>query len=513
MRATPRASGTAARWVRCVLPVLLTLTGRARTVAVDPSSRQLSPCRAEYNAQFDVFISETGAHTRSDMADALHLLGGVMDFAEAQLTRCRSVGGRYWDVKLKMHDYMTSTGWGLGTGEYRPFDRLLPFGLCAPAACSRQDLAADVVPRLIGHILGLDHTTLQAAEDGVFQAHELQLWQDYSLDFALLGINRCGTTSLHFNLGQHPDIGFHQPDGEDLFFWRHGSILPHREDIEAFNEQVIDAHGHRPRVLGFRHSALFESPRMVHGLSRIPGLRALLVVCEPMGRLEKFFVVDHFQRCFPEHKHADGSVCAAGDQCQSDEPLGDKPPRGDAHKHESPRGTDEHSNSHADTVDYSLPRCWRSVAEAFDDPDGGYQSELHSQLLLKNPKGARHPLLEAYRVAPLLPGIQRIFGERLLLFHRESLDTYERETYDRIAGFLGVPPFPPQIVFQRKNAMPGHRTDLCRNASLVRRFKLFLKPEYQAIEEAVSAFGTLPPGVLARRTRCDLLQGSEIHDR
>ncbi|CAE7732479.1 SmE [Symbiodinium pilosum] len=163
-----------------------------------------------------------------------------------------------------------------------------------------------------------------------------------------------------------------------------------------------------------------------------------------MGRLERFFLVDTLEVC---QRSQPNEVSEA-----------------------SPR-----------------PRCWPSVAAALEDVHGGFHSDDHRRMLQSNPNAAKHPLLERHHFGALLPGILQLFGDSLLVIHQDSLrgDSHQvRKTWDRIAAFLGASPFPAKASFQRKNTLPGHRTDLCHNASLVRRFKRLLEPEFQAIEEA-----------------------------
>ncbi|CAE6920070.1 unnamed protein product [Symbiodinium sp. KB8] len=406
---------------------------------------------------------------RTDLATSLEEHGLVLDAAEAQLLRCRSLrgGGRYWDIELKLHEYLSSVSWTwtYGSGkEGEALGRLMPFGLCAPLSCSAQVLRSEVVPQFVGHLLGLNTTTIRlgAPSDAVLKTRELVLWQELPLDFVIAGIDRCGTSSLHHNLGQHPEIAFLKPFGEDslLLFQR---SLPSREELEVCRSRRAEHAEHADaRLLGSRHSGIFTRRSLLHGLRRILHLRMILILCEPMGGLERFFLVDTLQPCRLLGREAEVSPSS------------------------------------------TPPRCWTSVAAALDDLHGGFQSEEHRQKLQSNPNGAQHPLLERHRFGPSLPGIRKLFRDRVLMIHQDSLRNNARETWNRIATFLGASPFPSQAQFPRKNALPGHRTDLCRNASAVRRLKRILEPEYQAIEEALQLSGeAVPPGLRERQSRCE----------
>ncbi|CAJ1446999.1 unnamed protein product [Effrenium voratum] len=352
-------------------------------------------------AGFRGFAEASGARL-ADLANRLELLAPQLALAEQQLETCRGRQGRYFDIQLKMHDYMVSTGFTLEPKQGTPFDRVLPFGLCAPPQCADQ-LGEVVVPRFLGYVLQVNHS-MGVATPEVLRAHELASWQEISLDFAILGINRCGTTSLHFNLGQHPEIAFMRPDGEDTFLFRHKSILPRREDVEVFGSRY-ETHGTHG-LLGYRHSGLYSNARLLHGLQRVRHLRGILILCEPMGRLERFFLVDHMWRCY-------GNEATAAKYRPGPMELKDRP-----------------------------PRCWRSVAEALEDVAGGFLSEEHRRQLQTNPEAMKHPLLERYHFGQLLPGLLELFGDRLLLLHQDALAEAPRQTYDRLARFLGAAPFP-----------------------------------------------------------------------
>merc|ERR1712129_541697 len=100
---------------------------------------------------------------------------------------------------------------------------------------------------------------------------------------------------------------------------------------------------------------------------------------------------------------------------------------------------------------------------------------------------------------------QRLFGSRLLLLHQESLKVSPRETYNQMAAFVGTrSAFPSRTRFHRYNSRGGHRTNLCRNASLHEALRQRLAPEYEALEEAfISAGVEIPAVVKLRQTRCE----------
>ncbi|CAE7304691.1 unnamed protein product [Symbiodinium necroappetens] len=427
-------------------------------------------CTTEYGAAFRDFLRESGAHMRTDLATSLEEHGLVLDAAEAQLLRCRSLrgGGRYWDIELKLHEYLSSVSWTwtYGSGkEGEALGRLMPFGLCAPLSCSAQVLRSEVVPQFVGHLLGLNTTTIRlgAPSDAVLKTRELVLWQELPLDFVIAGIDRCGTSSLHHNLGQHPEIAFLKPFGEDslLLFQR---SLPSREELEVCRSRRAEHAEHADaRCLAVHVSAaLVPQDCWVHAILESSqdgtGFEA------PRRDSKGFGSVSLGSSLRPPGALLLGLLAAKKTRPPLRRVAEALPTKARAQQ-VSPSSTP--------------PRCWTSVAAALDDLHGGFQSEEHRQKLQSNPNGAQHPLLERHRFGPSLPGIRKLFRDRVLMIHQDSLRNNARETWNRIATFLGASPFPSQAQFPRKNALPGHRTDLCRNASAVRRLKRILEPEYQ----------------------------------
>merc|ERR1712151_591669 len=83
--------------------------------------------------------------------------------------------------------------------------------------------------------------------------------------------------------------------------------------------------------------------------------------------------------------------------------------------------------------------------------------------------------------------------------HQDELRLRPKEAYDTIATHLGLDPFPANTKFQRYHAWFGHRTELCRNTSLVAALKDRLASEYAFLEE-------LFPYNDVRTSRCERLE-------
>eukprot|EP00929_Paragymnodinium_shiwhaense_P032130 TRINITY_DN17869_c0_g1_i2.p1 TRINITY_DN17869_c0_g1~~TRINITY_DN17869_c0_g1_i2.p1 ORF type:complete len:540 (+),score=72.43 TRINITY_DN17869_c0_g1_i2:76-1695(+) len=75
-------------------------------------------------------------------------------------------------------------------------------------------------------------------------------------------------------------------------------------------------------------------------------------------------------------------------------------------------------------------------------------------------------LVQRWALHEPLRDLLRWFGRRLRIVHQEVLRIAPRKTYDELVGFLGLGPFPASLRFERRNALAGHRTDICWNRSV-----------------------------------------------
>ena len=106
-------------------------------------------------------------------------------------------------------------------------------------------------------------------------------------------------------------------------------------------------------------------------------------------------------------------------------------------------------------------RCWHNISAAVGEPS----------------------LFERWQVGDALLNLHKSLGPRLLVIQQEALRYKQREAFGRIAGLLGAGPLSPETRLQRYNTMPGRRTGLCDNTSLVKELRGRLMSEYKALEE------------------------------
>eukprot|EP00435_Cladocopium_sp_Y103_P030969 s495_g7.t2 len=112
-------------------------------------------------------------------------------------------------------------------------------------------------------------------------------------------------------------------------------------------------------------------------------------------------------------------------------------------------------------------RCFWSAKAALEEPH-----------LLQQVAFSRH-----------LEELQRLMGpERLRAVHQASFRQSFAEVFQRLVEFLGGQR-PVSFKPHRHNHHGGHRSDLCRNASLVSDLQALLGSEYRAVEELLQSHG------------------------
>ncbi|CAE7687264.1 mpl1, partial [Symbiodinium sp. CCMP2456] len=388
----------------------------------------------------------------------------MFDAASIECRGCWIAGGSYVEVQLRLEDLVNAESglrsWrnasvlqrALAKGLAKDFHlsslpKVLQNNVCVPAGCSRQDIADSVLPLFYEAVLfrHWSATTAVARSRNLLlnvsrfvSIHEMGHWQDLHLDFAILGVDHCGTTSLHRHLSEHPSIVFSE-EGEDWFFWNKARrLLPHRSWISEFESRMAAAAaakrtltGSSPRIRGIVNPRFFFNALLRKALSLIPQLKVLVVVCDPLGRLER--------------RYADFSACAT-------------------------RGS----------VGPGHPPCSEQVQDLLEHRHGQLDWLWRSSAL-------EQPLTSTFQH----------FSHRTLLLHRDWMRDAPGLFFHGAANFLGAS-WEKLPSFRRFNAWGGHRTDLCRNRTLTRALRLALEPEYAALERFLELSGALPSALRLR---------------
>lgn len=167
----------------------------------------------------------------------------------------------------------------------------------APASCTEDQVIQGIFPLAADMLMGerLQRMLGNASLRDVVVADEVAGWHDFDIDFAIVGVDRCGTTSLRKNMELHPDVVI-KGDGEEtiLSYELANRLLPLKAQVEEYNAQVQERMtakfyetGHRPRVVGIGNPLLFQIALARQKLALMPRLKLVLAVCEPVGRMEK----------------------------------------------------------------------------------------------------------------------------------------------------------------------------------------------------------------------------------
>ena len=175
--------------------------------------------------------------------------------------------------------------------------------------------------------------------------------------------------------------------------------------------------------------------------------KVLVTVCDPLGRIERHFMEYHY--CHEDFDNAQLQMLVQRGRTQDG--------------------------------------CFRSAAAIWEEREGGQMRHLWQTTATK-----QH-----------LNSMLALFFGRILALHKDFLHKPEH-TYSIVAEFLGARyKYPKGTSFGRFNVVGGHRTDLCRNGSLVRRLQKMLEPEYQAQILFLRRAGSPVPESLTQRvSRC-----------
>ncbi|CAE7406602.1 Pxmp2 [Symbiodinium natans] len=376
--------------------------------------------------------------------------------------RCRSVGGRLWEVS--------------------PSSAKLPGSvLCMAKSCSSREVQA---------WLSNDRSNSHR-NDTEALATELGHWRHLKLDFVVAGFEKCGTSSLSHNMARHPEVQFFPPaamnarsntddqnaqDGH--FFWQVGArLLPPADLVRQFNAGLCCLGGARPPgfsdsdligpvkgqegraiVIGERNPVYAFQRIIMKMVSLVPSAKVVLLACDPIRWL-------HSAYGDTLNWHAGGK---------------DDPPR-------PPLREFALSDFVAASKPTALSHKWYNLSRR-----------------------------RAYFTF-FTEGVTRLLGaERVHMLHRDSIDqrfagtSGVREAYDRLASFLHLRPFPPDFAFERRNvrakvALPD-TLELCtrQERETLKVLKRYYRAEYSRLPSWISRLGGLVPDhVASNRTCCD----------
>jgi hypothetical protein len=267
------------------------------------------------------------------------------------------------------------------------------------------------------------------------------------IGFVVAGFPKCGSSSLAYNLRQHPEIYFGSDEAEssqgmgveDYFFWSaERSLLPSAALVESFNNRTCCFTGESEApepgawIRGEKQPSYVYHEWVLHSIA-YSGAKVILVLCDSIDQLQSgrsFEAMTGFTR-------ADFELLEP-----SDAPAVACPTRG------------------------------RFV----------------------------HWLR---RLLALVP------SERLFLIHRDTLNAFP-SAYDTLATFLGASPFPAgaRLGFRRNQNRKRNRTTdgLCaaESADVLASLREYYAEDYADLPLLLAEQNQFtPPSLLKRRTLCD----------
>lgn len=200
---------------------------------------------------------------------------------EVAAERCDALGGDYYEVTVSVY--------GATADGSEPVPAIMHFGFCAPGDCG-EDAAATIALRLAaGRGVVLEHLP-PGTQVSIQNVRPFARWEDVKLDFLIAGFARSGTHSVQGNLALHPEC--HISEKELTFNW--GS-LPMRGQVHEYERYFAtppaasNSPAAAPRLRGGKGEGVALSPRLLRLLRKVPNLKLVIVLREPVEWLESLY--------------------------------------------------------------------------------------------------------------------------------------------------------------------------------------------------------------------------------
>lgn len=217
-----------------------------------------------------------------------------MEWAHKMLTACLTVGGQVWEVRLRYN----ASVWFEETLQEK-FNEIHST-VCAPNSCKSRHVLGKLAPRLF-------FTNSQVYNRFTGTAKVLSSWKFVDVQFGIVGAGGCGTTSLRKNFEQHPQISFSNRNEDELYApgYNHAyqggfRMLPTKAQVNMVNcgkgrcpRDDMKVKGNRKH--GVKNYNLFNFDFGLTALSMVENVKIILLVCDPLDRLEKVLYYNHCQ--------------------------------------------------------------------------------------------------------------------------------------------------------------------------------------------------------------------------
>mmetsp|Transcript_33357 Transcript_33357/g.72138 ORF Transcript_33357/g.72138 Transcript_33357/m.72138 type:complete len:546 (-) Transcript_33357:372-2009(-) len=248
------------------------------------ASESEEACQAAMNSNSGVWLRHSGGPSRYNERhwSALEWRNDL-DATQARIhseevaTGCHIAGGRTWEIGLSLGTTATN------------------FTVCAPGICNASEASS-----IVGYAFVVEAVMSQgssryrqlpwAEEDLVHlkltTLGELVTWSSLPLDFVIVGVHGCGSSSLFRNLLLHPQLVW-TTDGLDTSFWDRG-LLPSADHAKELADLKGSSKPGGPVLLGWSNPACWSSSFVMAPTTLMPHLKVIVILADPVRIFEKF---------------------------------------------------------------------------------------------------------------------------------------------------------------------------------------------------------------------------------
>ena len=237
-----------------------------------------------------VYANDAGA----PMPDSEKTLSAIelhrMKDSADQLLSSREEGGRLQELDLIVTDaaYKVLTCWNSGGRFWYLETDVTSSTACVPSTCTEEHIERNVARMFFEKIAPPGFTP------EINLVRELFHWGQMQLDFVIIGMDGCGSTSLHRILAQHTEVTFTNISvfnvDEDFFLIEMGrQTLPFRAQVERLNlfrMELQELKGDS-QLVGLYQPYMWHVDVLRMAIKQMPNLRVLATVCDPVDRFER----------------------------------------------------------------------------------------------------------------------------------------------------------------------------------------------------------------------------------
>ena len=213
-----------------------------------------------------------------------------MKHSAEQLDSSKQEGGRLRELEVIFKDasYKVLVCWNSGGRFWYLETDVASTTACMPSRCTQDDVE-NTIARMF-----FERIAAPGIRPEIALVREIFHWGQLQLDFVIVGMDGCGSTSLHRILAQHTEIQFTNLSvfnvDEDFFMIEMGrQTLPFRTQVERFNlfRSELRRQKGDSQVVGLYQPYMWNVEMLRLAMLEMPNLRVLATVCDPVDRFER----------------------------------------------------------------------------------------------------------------------------------------------------------------------------------------------------------------------------------